>query len=107
MFEVTNDLGNNIQLRSTNVSHGGLAVQGTRAQFKFTGDLQLKFTLPDGSLISAVGQMTWADVQGKSGIRFVSVPEEQRTLLMSWINLQQEAEDWSSTELQVSADTCD
>lgn len=105
--EVTNDLGNGIQLRSTNVSHGGIAVQGTRAQFKFTGDLQLKFTLPDGSRISACGQMTWADVEGKSGIRFISIPEEQRKLLVSWINMQQESENWSATHQQASTGTLD
>ena len=105
--EVTNDLGSNIQLRSANVSYGGIAVQGTRAQFKFTGDLGIKFTLPDGTEINAVGQMAWADIDGKSGVRFISMPDTARALLVSWINLQQKAQDWSATEQQSSTSPSD
>jgi len=86
--------GAQIQAKSLNISAGGVAVSGVDTPFKFTGPLEVEMTLPDGPPIHVQGELAWADVYGKAGIRFKTMDPATRTKFKDWLRRKQTEEGW-------------
>ena len=77
-----------------NISGGGMQVEGVNSPFEFSGPLQLTFSLPGmAHPLNVGGQIVWADVEGKAGIRFTS-PGAAANELRSWLRDKQAEEGW-------------
>ena len=70
-----------IKATSTNVSEGGIAIMVHQALPK-SATPRLQFTLPETKLAFDVeAQVTWADIKGHVGLRFLNVPQSSQELL--------------------------
>lgn len=88
--------GEEFNLRSLNLSYGGMAVTGLAAPLKCSGILELHFNLPDSSTeVTAKGKMAWADVKGKAGIKFLEIDPLAQNELKEWLGKRQQEEGWT------------
>lgn len=79
-----------LKATSTNVSEGGIALILHQALPK-DATPRLQFTLPETKLAFDVeAQVTWADIKGHVGLRFLNVPQSSQELLEHWLNEQME-----------------
>jgi len=90
--------GQEFSVRSVNLAAGGLAVSGLVNPLKCSGDLELRFALPEGLAVEATGRIAWADVRGKAGIRFTQIDPHLVGKLQQWISDQQQEEGWAVSE---------
>jgi DNA-binding NtrC family response regulator len=87
--------GKEFELRCVNLASGGLAVSGLANPLDCSGDLQIRFTMPEGLAVEAVGRIAWADVRGKAGIRFTEITPALVAKLQHWIADKQQEEGWT------------
>jgi hypothetical protein len=88
--------GEEFNLRSINLSYGGVAVMGVATPLKCSGILELYFSLPDSSTeVTAKGKMAWADVNGKAGIKFLEIDPLVQNELKEWLAKRQQEEGWT------------
>ncbi len=87
--------GEDLDVRSVNLAVGGLAVSGVVNPLKCSGDLEIRFAMPDGLAIEASGRIAWADVRGKAGIRFTHIEPDLVDKLQQWIGERQQEEGWT------------
>jgi len=81
-----------LKAMSTNISEGGIALNLHEALPK-NATPRLRFTLPArNSSIDVAGEVAWADVQGRVGLRFQEMSAESKELLENWLNEQMETE---------------
>ncbi|HEV8523214.1 MAG TPA: PilZ domain-containing protein [Terriglobales bacterium] len=67
------------------ISQGGMAIQALDA-VEASRAIQLDFELPGSPLrIVASGEIAWADVSGRAGVRFVSISEPAQQQLKDWL----------------------
>lgn len=50
-----------------------------------TQSINVHFSLPDLSQVTAVGQVAWANTNGQAGLEFVDFPEGQKHILRDWL----------------------
>lgn len=94
--DVVNTKGEEFQVRTINVSSGGMCVGGIDNPAQCTGELQLRFALPeDGSVVQTRARVAWADVQKKAGIRFIEFPVQAQLTLDRWLHQRQQQEGWT------------
>lgn len=75
---------------SINLSVGGIGLQGISNPFQLAGTVQLSFTLPeDTEQLELQGQIAWADMQGKAGVRFAKLLPDAESRLQAWMRRQQ------------------
>jgi CheY-like chemotaxis protein len=89
---LTLDGGLDINARLLDVSEGGLALYAERRIAAGT-QLRFRFQLSDGVRVEGKGEITWTNVGGKSGLRFLSVPPVARKGLIDWISQKLEQHD--------------
>jgi CheY-like chemotaxis protein len=73
------------QETSTNIGIGGI---GVRLAQPIDDDevLRIRFRLPSTNImIQAIGEITWADSEGRVGIRFLSVEPQIKTEIQRWV----------------------
>jgi DNA-binding NtrC family response regulator len=93
---ITTAGGTEIHATTINVSSGGLCVTGIDNPLQCSGVLSLRFPLPDSDiLVDAKGQVAWADVQKKAGIRFIEFPTDLQHTLDRWLHTRQLEEGWT------------
>ncbi len=93
---LTTARGENISLKATNLSAGGICVEGFKNPKQLAGALAVHFALPDtGAFVSAKAQVAWTDVQKRAGLRFVDLSSDARDKLDRWLQQQQQAEGWT------------
>jgi len=90
--------GEELSVRCINLAAGGLAVSGLGNPLKCSGDLDIRFTMPDGMAVQATGRIAWADVRGKAGLRFTQIDAQVVAKLQQWISAKQQEEGWTVTE---------
>ncbi|HYY70643.1 MAG TPA: sigma 54-interacting transcriptional regulator [Terriglobales bacterium] len=90
--------GQELNVRSVNLATGGLAVSGITNPLKCSGDLEIRFTMPDGLAVEATGRIVWADVRGKAGIRFTHIDSQLARKIHHWISERQQEEGWAVSE---------
>ncbi|MGA7930507.1 MAG: PilZ domain-containing protein [Candidatus Sulfotelmatobacter sp.] len=78
-----------VRCYSVNISEGGVAVS-TSVPLCAGEDVQLRFILPDNKIPwVAQSRICWWKA-GRLGIRFVSLPEEQKSELQCWLSKKQQ-----------------
>ena len=88
-----------LRATSTNVSEGGIALIMHQALPK-SAKPRLHFTLPQTKLaLNVEAEVTWADIQGHVGLRFLNVPQSSQELLEKWLNEQMERQLPGSKEM--------
>jgi DNA-binding response OmpR family regulator len=93
-----------LKATGTNVSEGGIALHLHEALPKGATP-RLRFTLPTTSLsIEVMAEVAWADIQGRVGLRFQTLPARSQELLETWLNQQMEAELPGANERIAAAD---
>jgi len=93
-----------LKATATNISEGGIALRLREALPKGAAP-NLRFTLPaTNSCIEVVGEVAWADAQGRAGLRFRNLPAGSQELLENWLNRQMEAGLPGASERIVAAD---
>jgi|SRR5579863_1705574 len=81
------DLGK-VEARISDISVGGLALQCSRA-ISVNSQVALSFSLPASEiLIHAAGKVVNADQNGRAGICFSFIPEQEHNSLESWLAIQ-------------------
>ncbi len=68
-----------------NISEGGMAI--TKSPFLKPGaQVRVWFTLPGGSVRFKIeAEVCWNDEKGRSGLRSLLIPSEQKSILQSWL----------------------
>jgi DNA-binding NtrC family response regulator len=88
--------GLEVNVRTINLSSGGMCVTGIDNPLQCSGTLTMRFPLPESDIIvEAKGQVAWADVQKKAGLRFLEFPAEHKPALERWLKAQQHEEGWT------------
>jgi c-di-GMP-binding flagellar brake protein YcgR len=75
------------------ISEGGTAIQ-TANHIPATSKVYFEFALPgQPQLVRLSGEVAWQDSSGRTGIRFLDVPQTSRRLMQTWLeqNLEQTA----------------
>ncbi len=90
--------GEELNVRCVNLATGGLAVSGIVNPQKCSGDLEIRFAMPEGLAVEATGRIAWADVRGKAGIRFTQIGPQVVAKLQQWISEKQQQEGWTVAE---------
>jgi len=81
-----------LRATSTNISEGGIALMFKEALPKGVTP-RLQFTVPEINLaIDVETDVAWADLKGRAGFRFLSVPQNSLEQLEQWLNQQMEKE---------------
>jgi hypothetical protein len=79
-----------------NLSSSGVGLQDVGDPLKFTGTIDVIIKLPDTNQpLEAKCRMTWADAQGRAGLRFVSITADDQQRLDSWLASKREEEGWA------------
>jgi len=69
----------------TDLSDTGTAIT-TASQLPNAGKVYFEFALPGQSqLVRLSGEVAWQDASGRTGIRFLDVPQASRRLIQSWL----------------------
>jgi DNA-binding NtrC family response regulator len=93
---ITNTRGEKIEARTINISSGGMCVDGIENPLHCTGMLDITFPMPDtGEVVRTKGQVAWADVQKKAGLRFAEFPSDLKHRLDRWLQAKQQEEGWT------------
>jgi DNA-binding NtrC family response regulator len=93
---ITNGRGDKLEVRSVNLSSGGMCVDGVENPFLCTGTLDVRFPMPEtGTWIEVKAKVAWADVEKKAGLRFTDVSAEAQNTLDRWLREKQHEEGWS------------
>jgi DNA-binding NtrC family response regulator len=88
--------GEEITVQSVNLSLSGIGLHGVENPLQFVGPLEVSFNLPDMDRpVEAKGRMTWADAQGRAGVKFVSMATETQQRLDNWLTAKREQEGWA------------
>ena len=88
--------GHHLSARTANVSSTGMGLVGVTDPFKFVGILDLAAHITEGQpAIVGKGKITWADAQGRAGVRFVSLEPSSQIRLEQWLAAKLDAEGWS------------
>lgn len=73
------------QETSTNIGIGGI---GVRLSQPIDDDevLRIRFRLPSTNIVvQAIGEITWADSEGRAGIRFLNISPQVKTEIQRWV----------------------
>jgi DNA-binding NtrC family response regulator len=88
--------GHTLNTTSTNISTTGMGVQGIVEPFKFPGVLDVSLFIHESQPpVTAKGRITWADAQGRAGIRFLSLEAASKHHLERWLAEKLQQEGWS------------
>ncbi|HEU5452235.1 MAG TPA: sigma 54-interacting transcriptional regulator [Terriglobales bacterium] len=83
------------EARITNISKGGVALDGIRTPFRLAGAFDMRFVLPgSGVTIESKCQLVWAEPQGRAGVHFVDLPATLQVSINRWLKQMQRDEGW-------------
>ena len=84
--------GPELTATSTNLSEGGMALH-IAGQLPKEAAAALRFTLPgSNTALELKGQVAWTDGRGRTGIRFVEVPQSSQYQLDKWLTDRMQSE---------------
>jgi len=91
--------GHELTAQAVNISASGIGVVGVIEPLRFTGIIDMEFSLSAGDPpLQVKGKMTWADAQGHAGVRFVSMPPDVQRRLHAWLETRRQEEGWARFE---------
>ena len=92
---VRNSQGETLQVRGMNLSTGGMGLDGLKEPLRFSGLLDVSFTLPDSDvLFQAKARLMWIGDEGRVGIRFAVIEPALFEQLQHWTNRKMKEEGW-------------
>jgi hypothetical protein len=87
----------------TDLSEGGTSIQ-TKSRIPSTCKVYFEFALPNQEqIVRLSGEVAWQDASGRTGIRFLDVPQSSRRLMQNW--LQQNNPQSASVGVRPAADS--
>jgi hypothetical protein len=87
----------------TDLSEGGTSIQ-TKSRIPSTCKVYFEFALPNQEqIVRLSGAVAWQDASGRTGIRFLDVPQSSRRLMQNW--LQQNNPQSASVGVRPAADS--
>ncbi len=90
-----NSKGEEVIAQGVNLSTGGMGLDGISAPMRFSGLLDLSFTLPESqTLFQAKARMVWVGDEGRVGIRFAVIEPALFEQLQHWTNQKMKDEGW-------------
>jgi len=90
-----NGQGEEISVRGVNLSTGGMGLVGLREPLRYSGMLDLSFTLPDTDVVfEAKARLMWVGEEGRVGIRFAVIEPALFEHLQHWSNKKMKEEGW-------------
>jgi len=93
---VKNSKGEQLTVNTINISSGGMCVMGVENPLQYSGELELRFPMPEtGVMVETKARVAWADVQKKAGLRFIQFPSDAQVTLDRWLYQRQQAEGWT------------
>jgi hypothetical protein len=90
-----NQQGDEVCVQGTNLSTGGMGLDGLREPMRFAGLLDVSFPLPDTeSVFRAKARIVWIGEEGRVGLRFAVIDPALFEQLQSWTNHKMKDEGW-------------
>jgi len=90
-----NQQGDEVCVQGTNLSTGGMGLDGLREPMRFAGLLDVSFPLPDTeSVFRAKARIVWMGEEGRVGLRFAVIDPALFEQLQSWTNHKMKDEGW-------------
>ncbi|HEY6768652.1 MAG TPA: sigma 54-interacting transcriptional regulator [Candidatus Sulfotelmatobacter sp.] len=91
-----NSKGDDVKVQGVNLSTGGMGLDGLSSPMRFSGLLDLSFTLPETeTLFQAKARMMWVGHEGRVGVRFVVIEPALFEQLQHWTNKKMQEEGWN------------
>lgn len=92
---IRNSQGQEINVRGTNLSTGGMGLDGLKEPLRFSGILDVSFMLPDSDFhFQAKARLMWIGDEGRVGIRFAVIEPALFEQLQHWTNRKMKEEGW-------------
>jgi len=86
------------------ISDGGASLV-THQRFPWATKVYFEFMLPGQEKpIRVSGEVAWQDATGRTGFRFIDVPQASRRLIQSWLQLQGSDSKPQATEMTIKAE---
>lgn len=94
---ITVDFGSGVvqQFTTVNLSEGGLALRAPR-RLPLGATLRIRLIIPQGPVIEANGEVSWAGGDGRAGIRMTAMSDACREELTAWLGRVYEREEASA-----------
>jgi PAS domain S-box-containing protein len=90
-----NSQGEQITVQGVNLSTGGMGLDGVNEPMRFSGMLDVSFTLPDSEILfEAKARLMWIGGEGRVGIRFAVIEPALFEHLQHWSNKKMKEEGW-------------
>lgn len=90
-----NSKGEEDCVQGVNLSTGGMGLDGLTSPMRFSGLLDLSFTLPESqTLFQAKARMMWVGDEGRVGVRFIVIEPALFEDLQHWTNKKMREEGW-------------
>jgi transcriptional regulator with PAS, ATPase and Fis domain len=90
-----NSKGEEANVEAVNLSTGGLGIDGLTAPMRFSGLLDVSFTLPESqTLFQAKARMVWVGDEGRVGVRFSVIEPALFEQLQRWTHQKMKDEGW-------------
>jgi transcriptional regulator with PAS, ATPase and Fis domain len=90
-----NSKGEEVSVQGVNLSTGGMGLDGLTSPMRFSGLLDLSFTLPESQTpFQAKARMVWAGDEGRVGVRFSVIEPALYEKLQHWTNQKMKDEGW-------------
>jgi PAS domain S-box-containing protein len=92
---VKNSHGDELHVLGVNLSTGGMGLDGLKEPLRFSGLLDVSFTLPDSEIqFQAKARLMWIGDEGRVGIRFAVIEPALFEQLQHWSNKKMREEGW-------------
>jgi len=92
---IRNSKGEEITVQGTNLSTGGMGLDGVKEPLRFAGLLDISFVLPESDIcFQAKARLMWVGDEGRVGIRFSVIEPALFEQLQHWTNRKMKEEGW-------------
>jgi PAS domain S-box-containing protein len=92
---IRNSKGEEITVQGTNLSTGGMGLDGVKEPLRFAGLLDVSFLLPESDIrFQAKARLMWVGDEGRVGIRFSVIEPALFEQLQHWTNRKMKEEGW-------------
>jgi PAS domain S-box-containing protein len=90
-----NQQGYETQVQGVNLSTGGMGLDGLNEPMRFTGLLDVSFSLPESDFVfQAKARIVWFGDEGRVGLRFAVIDPALFEQLQQWTNKKMKDEGW-------------
>jgi len=92
---IRNSQGQEFSVLGTNLSTGGMGIDGCKEPLRLAGLLDVSFVLPESDVhFEAKARLMWVGDEGRVGIRFSVIEPALFEQLQHWTNRKMKDEGW-------------